>query len=660
MKACNDEEIDIWKACQTGNLNRIKEIFFKNNQDINTGVLTQFDNEGIPPLHWAALNGRWLVCKYLLDQGLQVDAPGGDQSAPAIHWAICKGHVSTVSLLIRYGADWRVRDKQGYNSVHVAAQNDQDMIILLLKAQGADINSYDRARRTPLLWAAYRGHGQVVEILINNGALLDLQDDNGRSPLHWAVIKGNATCAAKLLKNGAALDLRDVEGKLPADWAKNKQISWFEKLHKITLDYRKYQSKPQSKTAELIGTRVLSCLITPILIISFVQISTWWWSTLISSVILFCLYNLSAQILIPEKSIQETSFMSFYNYSTLAVLFLITFTALLPIQFVSNPILSFLCAIFAISTVWSLYKLKFSDPGKLALPRDDSEKDRTIFQLASDGILDKRHFCTTCLIKKPLRSKHCKTCDRCVGRFDHHCPWINNCVGFHNHRSFMIYVYSCIGYSFTFLPLVWNFMHSKINQNIERSSSCFLFSDQLCKASIAAPVIFWSFNFGIFMTFWLLVLAVSQTYQILKNLTTNELSNYSRLEYFYPQLQPDDVSFEIIKDSDKSNRYINVFDNGFIMNWIDFWKHPLTRKYNYNKLEAFVEEDLRHARIKKLKRRSNSRHDRSSSASSIPIIKNFISNFKKTRDCSDCAHHSKPTLQPNSSKQPLLEGLNLV
>jgi len=56
------------------------------------------------------------------------------------------------------------------------------------------------------------------------------------------------------------------------------------------------------------------------------------------------------------------------------------------------------------------------------------KKGETILKLFEKGI-DCSLICPECEIVKPLRSRHCDICNRCVGVYDHHCPWINNCVG---------------------------------------------------------------------------------------------------------------------------------------------------------------------------------------------------------------------------------------
>jgi hypothetical protein len=84
-----------------------------------------------------------------------------------------------------------------------------------------------------------------------------------------------------------------------------------------------------------------------------------------------------------------------------------------------------------------LYKAVYTEPGYLPTNcRDESHRNENVLSL-----IDKGHeFCAACIVRKPLRSKHCAVCNRCVSMLDHHCPWINNCVGENNVRYFALLI----------------------------------------------------------------------------------------------------------------------------------------------------------------------------------------------------------------------------
>lgn len=95
------------------------------------------------------------------------------------------------------------------------------------------------------------------------------------------------------------------------------------------------------------------------------------------------------------------------------------------------------------------------DPGFVSKLGSRSQQKAVVDELLSLWKFDGENFCTTCLLRRPLRSKHCKNCRRCVAKHDQsvcslyglasadnpsHCPWAHNCIGVNNHRQFFLYI----------------------------------------------------------------------------------------------------------------------------------------------------------------------------------------------------------------------------
>jgi len=52
----------------------------------------------------------------------------------------------------------------------------------------------------------------------------------------------------------------------------------------------------------------------------------------------------------------------------------------------------------------------------------------------------RRKYCNKCQVHPPLRSHHCKICNRCIATFDHHCVFLDTCIGERNHFRFWLFV----------------------------------------------------------------------------------------------------------------------------------------------------------------------------------------------------------------------------
>ncbi|GKD39611.1 protein S-acyltransferase 24 [Tanacetum coccineum] len=93
------------------------------------------------------------------------------------------------------------------------------------------------------------------------------------------------------------------------------------------------------------------------------------------------------------------------------------------------------------------YRCSSKNPGFIKANRNDSNDTKDDEPLLKIEIRDPAllagnwtQLCATCKIVRPLRAKHCSTCERCVEQFDHHCPWVSNCIGKKNKWDFVCFL----------------------------------------------------------------------------------------------------------------------------------------------------------------------------------------------------------------------------
>ena len=156
------------------------------------------DYDGRRPLHLAASEGRFGVCKYLIDAH-KVDVNVKDKfgNVPLME-AIHGGHKRVVALLCEHGAKG---DEVELSDaiVEAAAQGDDERVKLLVGG-GAPIDAGDYDQRSPLMVAAASGHLRVVETLLELGADPDKRDRWGNIALSDAERHGHGAIADVLRK----------------------------------------------------------------------------------------------------------------------------------------------------------------------------------------------------------------------------------------------------------------------------------------------------------------------------------------------------------------------------------------------------------------------------------------------------------------------------
>lgn len=461
----SDSKQSIWTACQVGDLFRVQELV----QQAPELAAMPSPTDNVPPLHWAALNDRISIAKYLLDHGAQVNSLGGEQWSTALHWAATKGHIGIISLLIQYGADLDIRDQPGYSVLHLASQHGQSLAVIYFLALGMCVDGRDSFGRTPLLWAAYRGHTETVQVLLQEEAQVDAMDNSNTTVLHWAVIKGYFHIARLLLKYRADPTIKDFEERTAADWAQQKgHYKWYsglliefgrKNLLRESSIFRANYWRQSREASKLVLGKIVPGLILPIAWLMLAKISPWFVGLLVVVVSSVVFDSYIRPVVFHSVLPMETDMICTYQVVMVSMGFLLEGLFMLPAT-KEHWMLHAVWLTTTLSAIYMLRKASINDPGVIRASLDKEVRRKLILELVADSTLNRRKYCVTCRIRKPLRSKHCRICDVCVAKFDHHCPWTNNCVGIGNHRYFLAYVYCVIAGILTY---VWISVICKIS-----------------------------------------------------------------------------------------------------------------------------------------------------------------------------------------------------
>ncbi|XP_013875600.1 ankyrin repeat domain-containing protein 16 isoform X2 [Austrofundulus limnaeus] len=158
------------------------------------------NNDYKRPLHEAASMGHKDCVSYLLRKGAAVDSLKKADWTPLM-MACTRRNLGVIQELLDHGADPALRNKDGWNSFHVACREGDPLIVERLLLTSPDTwRTESKTGRTPLHTAALHGCQEVVRILLDRcGYSPDSRDSCGATPFMDAVRNGHLPVARLLL-----------------------------------------------------------------------------------------------------------------------------------------------------------------------------------------------------------------------------------------------------------------------------------------------------------------------------------------------------------------------------------------------------------------------------------------------------------------------------
>lgn len=558
-----DLAANAFSAAKSGNVDLLR--FYIEEQDFDVNL---FDSEGSTLLHCAAFKGHLEIIEYLHSKGAKLDSVELEEKQTPLFWA-CRGLRSEVVVwLVKNGVNLHHRDFRGYTALHISSQEGSLTLVQYFLAKGLSPNLEDNGGHTPLQWAVYQNHPDVIRFLLNAQANINHRDHAGFTALHWAANKGHIESLSLLLEYPSCeKEAQDDQGHTPLDWARKKKHKTCIRLLETVLSskYPSILDKYKEYNQYWGGFAVFSSPIAWYLVSSLESILIFLFLSFILSIVMSKITHTW-----PGTDKNNYFFVAFF-FTNYIICTIVYFSSVF-FYTLDEPILTTIFIGFNFVFAGSYLYLINSDPGYLHHHHIRLHQD--LLTPAVEKHKPVPIFCPSCLLKRPVRSKHCRACRKCVGKFDHHCVWINNCVGYGNHRLFVFTLLTAIVLHLTFARFCYLYL-TKIG-DIREFQSIFEAPLLLYKQD---RLVFMMALFHLFNVSWEVFTLYSQIrYPILRNITTNEYINSFRYAYMNSNLHSSHRFF----NNNNSNSNNNNSNNSLRQQSNPYFENDRTHQNPYN------------------------------------------------------------------------------
>ena len=181
------------------------------------------DKVGYHPLEWAAHAGHLDLVQLLVTKTAGQEQGGKCLNLP-LALAVKKGNLDLAQFLLSAGADANAEYSIGrYHStpLQTAVLDQSSSMVELLLSHGADVPPTAAREGTLLhLWVYGSGAPRIADLLLSRHIDVNAKDGQGETPLHLAARYGQKPAVEWLLKHGADARARNLRGQTPVELLK--------------------------------------------------------------------------------------------------------------------------------------------------------------------------------------------------------------------------------------------------------------------------------------------------------------------------------------------------------------------------------------------------------------------------------------------------------